>query len=45
MDRLNPLVPCFQGKSVWTNGPESSSQVSLETGIGPRMAFPNIAPH
>ena len=25
--RTNPLVPCFQGKSVWTNGPESSSSL------------------
>ena len=24
----NPLLPCFQGKAVWTNGPESSSKAS-----------------
>ena len=35
-----PLVPCFQGKSAWTNGPERSSKVSPETGIGPWMALP-----
>ena len=35
------LVPCFQGKSAWTNGPESSSKVFPETGIGSWMAFPS----
>ena len=27
----NPLVPCFQGESVWTNGAESLTKDSLET--------------
>ena len=31
----NALVPRLQGKSVWTDGPESSSRVSPEAGIGP----------
>ena len=34
----------FLGKSVWTNGPESSSKVSPYTGIGPWMALPSIRP-
>ena len=38
----NRLMPCFQGESVWTNGAESSSIVSPETSIGPRMALPEI---
>ena len=33
----------FQRKFVWTNGDESSSKVSPETGIGPWMALPNTA--
>ena len=37
----DPLVPCFQRKSVWTNGAESLPKVSLETGIDPWMALPN----
>ena len=37
----NPLVPCFQGRYVWTNGPESSSKVSPETGVGPWTALPS----
>ena len=31
----------FLGKFVWTNGPESSSQVSRYTGSGPWMALPS----
>ena len=38
----NPLVPCLQGRSVWGNGAGSSSKVSPEIGIGPRMALPRI---
>ena len=36
----NPLVPCFQGKSVWTNRAESLPKVSPKTGIGPWMVLP-----
>ena len=32
----------FSGKFVWTNGAESSSKVSPETGSGPWMALPNF---
>ena len=32
----------FLGKFVWTNGSDSSSKVSLCTGIGPWMAFPAV---
>ena len=35
-------VPCFPGISIWTNGLESSSRVSPETGIGPWVALPNF---
>ena len=31
----------FLGKFVWTNGPESFSEVSPYTGIGPWMALPS----
>ena len=36
-DSYGPIIgPClFLGKFVWTNGPESSSKVSVLTGIGP----------
>ena len=37
------LLPCFQGKSVRTNGPESSSKVPPETGIGLWMALPSTS--
>ena len=30
----------FPSKLVWTNGPESSSKVSVLTGIGPQSALP-----
>ena len=33
------ILPCFQGISVWTNGAESLSIVSPETGIGSLMAL------
>ena len=35
------LMPCFQGKSVWINRPESSWKVSLQTGSGTWMALPS----
>ena len=38
----NLLAPCLQRKSVWTNGPERSSQVVPETGIGPWMFVHNV---
>ena len=37
---INEPFALFSGKLVWTNGAESSSKVSLETGIGPWMALP-----
>ena len=33
----------FLGKFVWTNGPESFSNVSPYTGIGPWMALPSLS--
>ena len=33
------LGPLFSGKYVWTSGPESSSKVLPEIGIGPWMAL------
>ena len=41
---INPLVPFFREKSVWTNGAESLSKVyvSPETGVGPWMALPQM---
>ena len=37
------IGPClFLGKFVWTNGPESSSEVSPCTALGPWMALPRI---
>ena len=38
------LGALFSGKSVWTNGRESSSKVSPEMGIGPWMALPRNYP-
>ena len=38
----NPSVPCFPGKSVWTNGAESLSKVPHETGPSPWMALPRV---
>ena len=35
------LAALLWGKSEWTKGPESSSKVSRETGIGPWMAPPS----
>ena len=32
----------FLGKFVWTNGPDSSSEVSPYTGIGPWVALPSV---
>ena len=39
-----PLGALLSGeiKSVWTNGPESPSRVSPETGIGLWMALPSL---
>ena len=42
MDQFLVALSCLQGKSSWTNGPESSSEVSPETGVGPWMALPNL---
>ena len=39
----NPLVSCYHGKSVWTDGPESLSKVPPENGMGPQMTLPNHA--
>ena len=36
------MVPCFQGKSAWTNDRESVSKVSPEIGIRPWMALPRF---
>ena len=42
---LVPWCLVFWSDSVWTNGPESSSKVSSETGIGPWMALPSSVPN
>ena len=41
-DSYGPIIGPypFLGKFVWSNGPESSSKVSLYAGIGPWMALP-----
>ena len=35
----NPLVPCFQGKSVWTDGPESLSKFPSRLVLVHRFQF------